>query len=155
MRSAAGKRAKLASIMLHEVVTDMALALDMRWLIETHVAFMLGQHIKPGFETRNFPYLVRKLEQWGIDFCRVTIAAPFNPIGFQMCPSREACEEALRRIPETEVIAFSILAAGYTKPAEAAAYVAGLPALRGVAVGVSKEQHALETFRLLGDQLRT
>lgn len=149
LRAATGKKAKLASIMLHEVVTDMALALNMRWLIETHVAFMLGQHIKPGFETRNFPYLVRKFEGWGIDFSTVVIAASFNPVGFQMCPSREACEEALRRIPETEVIAFSILAAGYAKPAEAAAYIAGLPALSGVAVGVSKEDHARETFRVL------
>jgi hypothetical protein len=154
LRSAAGKKAKLGSVMLHEVVTDMALALDMRWLIETHVAFMVGHHIKPGFETRNFPYLVRKFEEWGIDFSSVEIAASFNSVGFQMCPSREACEEALRRIPKTEVIAFSILAAGYAKPAEAAAYIAGLPALSGVAVGVSKEQHAMETFRVLGEWLR-
>lgn len=150
LRSAAGKRAKLASIMLHEVVTDMGLALDMRWLIETHVEFMLDCHITPGFETRNFPYLVRKFEDWGIDLRRVTIAAPFNPVGFQMCPSKHACEEALRRIPDTEVIAFSILAAGHSKPPEAAAYLAELPTLRGAAVGVSKEKHARETFRLLG-----
>jgi hypothetical protein len=153
LRSAAGKNANLASVMLHEVVTDMALALNMRWLIETHVDFMTERHIKPGFETRNFPYLVRKFEEWGVDFSRVAIAAPFNAVGFQMCPSREACEEALRKTPNTEVLAFSILAAGYVKPPEAAKYVAGLPALTGVAVGVSREKHAVETFRLLRERL--
>ena len=153
LRAAAGREAQVASIMLHEVVTDMAIALDMRWLIETHVQFLSSHGITPGFETRNFSYLVRKFEGWGIDFGRVAIAAPFNPVGFQMCPSRTDCETALARIPQCEVIGFSILAAGYTKPAEAAAYVAGLPGLRGIAVGVSKETHAAETFRLLREKI--
>ncbi len=149
LRSAAGPKANLASIMLHEVVTDMALALDMRWLVETHVDFMTRRHIKPGFETRNFPFLVTKFEEWGIDFRQVALAAPFNAVGFQMCPSREASEEALRKTAGADVIAFSILAAGYVKPAEAAEYAAGLSDLHGVAVGVSKERHARETFRVL------
>ena len=153
IRSAAGKKSVVASIMLHELVTDMALSLDMKWLVETHIEFMLDCSIKPGFETRNFPYLVKRFEEWGIDFRQVAIAAPFNAVGFQMCPSRQACEEALRRIPETEIIAFSILAAGYSKPREAAAYVAGLSAVTGVAVGVAKRDHAQETFRLLRDSV--
>jgi hypothetical protein len=153
IRAAAGKKSVVASIMLHELVTDMALALDMKWLVETHIEYMLDCHIKPGFETRNFPYLVKKFEEWGIDFRQVAIAAPFNAVGFQMCPSKQACEEALRTIPETEIIAFSILAAGYAKPPEAAAYVASLSAIRGVAVGVAKEDHARQTFRLLRDRL--
>jgi len=153
IRAAAGGKCVLASVMLHELVTDMALALDMKWMVEAHIEFMRGRRIKPGFETRNLPYLVKKFEDWGIDFKHVAIAAPFNPVGFQMCPSREACEEALGRIPETEVIAFSILAAGYAKPSEAASYIAGLSSVSGVAVGVSKEHHAREAFTLLRNTL--
>jgi hypothetical protein len=149
IRSAAGGKCVLASIMLHELLTDMALALDMKWVVETHIRYMSDRRIKPGFETRNLPYLVRKFEEWGIDPRGVTLAASFNPVGFQMCPSRESCEEALRRIDGAEVIAFSILAAGYVKPAEAAEYLSRLPFLSGVAVGVSKAEQARQTFPLL------
>ena len=153
LRSSAGKKATLASIMLHEMVTDMALALNMQWLFQTHIKFMIACHIKPGFETRNFAYLVKKFEEWGIDFHQVVIAAPFNSVGFQMCPSREECEAALARIHEAEVISFSVLAAGYLKLSEAIEYTANLPNLSGVAVGVSKEHHARETFQLLRDKI--
>ena len=153
IKAAAGKKATLVSVMLHELVTDMALALNMKWLFKTQIEFMSKRKIRPGFETRNFAYLVKRFEEWGIDFRQVVIAAPFNSRGFQMCPSREECEAALARIPEAEVIAFSILAAGYLKPPEAAEYVANLPNLNGLAVGVSKEHHARETFKLLREKL--
>ena len=153
LESSASKKAILASIMLHEVITDVALAFSMEWLFKTHIEFMLHHRVKPGFETRNFAYLVKKFEQWGIDFSKVVIAAPFNPLGFQMCPSRDECEKALQRIPESEVLAFSILAAGYLKLPEAIEYVASLTNLKGLAVGISKEKHAHETFTLLKDKL--
>ena len=152
LKSSAGKKAILASILLHEVVTDMALAFNMEWLFKTHIEFMLHHRIKPGFETRNFAYLVNKFEEWGIDFRKVVIAASFNPLGFQMCPSRAECEKALDRIPEAEVMAFSILAAGYLKLPEAIEYVANLPNLNGLVVGISKEQHARETFKLIREK---
>ena len=153
IKSAAGKKATIASIMLQELVTDMALALNMQWLFQTHIKFMSARHIKPGFETRNFAYLVKKFEEWGIDFDQVVLAAPFNSVGFQMCPSKEECERALARVPKAEVIAFSILAAGYLKLPEAIEYVVNSPNLKGVAVGVSKEHHARENFKLLKDRL--
>ncbi len=153
VRSAAGGKCVLASVMLHELLTDMALALDMKWVAEAHIEYMSGRGVKPGFETRNLPYLVRRFREWGIDPRGVALAASFNPAGFQMCPSKEACEEALRQVPGAEVIAFSILAAGYVKPAEAAAYVAALPSLSGVAVGVSRAEQARETFSLLRGEL--
>jgi hypothetical protein len=77
------------------------------------------------------------------------IATPFNKVGFQMNPSGVECEKALAKIPEPNVIAMSILAAGYLKPSEAITYVKNLPNLLGVVVGVSKESHACETFKLL------
>ena len=153
LKRIAGKKGKLTSLMLHEVLTDMALAHNMDWLFKTHIDFMKGLGIKPGFETRNFSFLVKKFEEWGIDFNGIAIAAPFNPIGFQMCPSREEWEKALARIPEAEVIAFSILAGGYLKLPEAINYIASLPTIGGVAVGVSKQDHACETFKVLKERL--
>lgn len=153
VRSAMGKQATLVSLLLHELITDMALALNMDWLFKTHIDFMRSLGIKPGFETRNFSYLVNKFGDWGIDLRGTVIAAPFNSVGFQMCPSREEWEEALARIPEAEVIVFSILASGYLKLPEAVEYIASLPNLKGVAVGVSKIEHAYETFKLLREKL--
>ncbi|MCP3684262.1 MAG: hypothetical protein GY861_16400 [bacterium] len=153
IRSAAGKNGTVASILLHEVVTDMALALNMEWLVRAHIDFMQSRGIKPGFQTHNFAHLVTKFETWGIDFRKVCIAAQFNSLGFWMCPSRTKCEEALKRIPDTEVIAYGILASGYLKVPEATEYVKGLPGLSGIAVGVSKEHHAHETFKLMKENL--
>lgn len=153
IKSSAGKQANLGSVLLHEIITDMALALNLDWLFKSYVDFMLDLGIKPGFNTRNFAYLVNKFREWGVGFRDVVIVTPFNRVGFQMNPSKTECEKALASLAETSVIAISILAAGYVKPLEAIKYIASLPNIKGVAVGVSKEQHARETFKLLKDKL--
>jgi hypothetical protein len=149
IKSSAGKHMNIESVMLHEVVTDMLLALNADWLIKSFINFLFERKIKPGFETRNFVYLVDKFKEWDIDFSKILIAAPFNKVGFQMVPSQEKCEKALAEVPESNTIAFSILAAGYLKLQEASEYMQTLSNLKGVVVGVSKEHHARETFTFL------
>jgi len=153
IKSSAGKQANLESLLLHEIITDMGLALNLDWFFKSYVEFMLKLGIKPGFDTRNFAYLVKKFNEWDINFHDVIIAAPFNKVGFQMNPSKKECEKALAKLNETNIIAISILAAGYLKPLEAIEYIGSLPNIKGVAVGVSKEQHARETFKLLKNRL--
>jgi len=70
-----------------------------------------------------------------------------------MNPSRLECEKALSDVEGLNVIAMSILAAGYLKPLEAMDYIRSLPNLEGVVVGVSKEHHTRETFKLLKERL--
>ena len=142
----------LKSFMLHEIVTDMALALNMENLCKSYIKFLKKYHVRPGFETRNFPYLVNKFSEWNIDFSELTLTSAFNKVGFQMCPTQADCEEALERAYEAEVIAMSILAAGYLKPADAMGYLGNLKGLSGVVVGVSKERQATETFKILRGQ---
>ena len=153
IKSSGGKQASVNSLLLHEVITDLALSLNLDWLFKAYIDIMSRIGISPGFNTCNFAYLVRKFEEWHIDLCNMVIAAPFNRVGFQMNPSKEECEETLRDMKEPVLIAISILAAGYLKPLDAIDYVATLPNLRGVAVGVSKESHARETFGLLNQKL--
>ena len=153
IKSSAGKQGNLDSVLLHEVITDMALALDLDWLFKSYVEIMLELGIKPGFNTRNFPYLAKKFREWDIDWRETTVATPFNKVGFQMNPSRTECERALSNPHEGNIIAISVLAAGYLEPTEAIDYIANLPNIKGVAIGVSKEQHAYETFKLLKDRL--
>jgi hypothetical protein len=131
----------------------MALALNIDWLFKAYIDFMTKHGYIPGFNTCNFASLVEKFVGGGIDPAEIIIAAPFNKIGFEMNPSREECERALRDLSGPGLIAISVLAAGYLRLEEATAYIASLPNVRGVAVGVSKEKHARETFRLLGSEL--
>jgi hypothetical protein len=152
IRGAANKKAKIESVLLHEIITDMALALNLDWFFKSHINFMLKNGIKPGFETRNFAYLVNRFRDWGLTFDEVIIATPFNAVGFQMNPSKEECEKALVDVGVPCVIAMSILAAGYLKPPEAIDYIKTLPNLKGLVVGVSKEHHARETFKFLKEQ---
>lgn len=153
IKSSADKQMDLYSVLLHQVVTDMVLALGLDWFFESYIDFMLKRGVTPGFNTSNFVYLMNKFREWNVDLRKIVIAAPFNKIGFQMNPSRKECEEALTNISEPIVIAISILAAGYLKPSEAIDYIATLPNIKGVAVGVSKEKHAHETFKLFKERL--
>jgi hypothetical protein len=147
IKSSSDKHMVLESVMLHEIITDMALALSLEWLFNSYIKFMKELELTPGFETRNFTYLVSKFREWGVDLNDIVIAAPFNKIGFQMTPSRIECEKVLNLLPKPNVIVISILAAGYLKLEEAIEYVKNLPNIKGVAVGVSKEQHAIKTFK--------
>ena len=149
IKSAFGKEANLSSVILHEIITEMALAFDLDWLFKDYIKFLQRRGIKPGFETRNFAFLVNKFREWNIDFSEVCITSAFNKLGFQMNPSKEICVGALREAEGASIIAMSILASGYLTPSEAIDYIKKLPNLTGTVVGVSKERHSKETFSLL------
>jgi hypothetical protein len=154
IKSVTNNKFKLESILLHEVITEMILSLDLDWLAKSYIKYVSNLGSKPGFETRNFAYLVNKFQEWDIDFKEITIATAFNGVGFQMNPSKNDCEKALASIPESNVIAMSVLASGYLNLPEAAKYMNSLFNLKGVVVGVSKEKHASETFRFLRENLQ-
>jgi hypothetical protein len=120
----------------------------MEWLFRAHIELMTELGLIPGFETRNLPYLTKQFKKWQLDTSRMVIEAPFNAAGFQMCPSKVDCEEALEFVQNAEVIGFSILAGGYLKLPEAFDYISTLKCLSGVAIGVSSEKQAVSTFSL-------
>lgn len=148
IRRAAGKKAKLDSVLLHEVVTDMGLALDFDWLFKSYISFMSRKKITAGFNSRNLPFLVKKFTEWNIDLDQILVASPMNKAGFEMNPSREEFEKTLSQLSSQIVLAISVLAAGYYKPPEALDYIAGFKKLRGVVAGASSEQQAKELFAL-------
>lgn len=150
-----GRRMSIESVLLHQILTDLCLSLNLEWIFEHYIEFLLKTGITPGFNTGNFTLLVERFKEWNICLNDIIIAAPFNKVGFQMVPSKEECEKSLKELTKPNVLAISILAAGYLKPEEAIDYVVGLPNIKGVAVGVSKEKHAIETFRLLKKKLKT
>jgi len=119
------------------------------WFFKSYIRFVENSDVRPGFETRNFAALVKKFSEWNIDFIKIAITSSFNKFGFQMDPSKGECEKALETVVSAEVIAMGTMAAGYLSPYDAVTYIKGIEKMTGVVVGVSKEQQAIETFKLL------
>jgi hypothetical protein len=153
IKSSAGGKSKLSSLLLHEVITDMGLALNFEWLFKSYISYLSKKKITPGFNTRNFPYLVRKFKEWDVNLDEIVIATQFNKAGFQMNPSREECEKVLSSLTRPIVMAISVLAAGYFKPSEAADYIASHENLKGIVAGVSTVEQARDTFALFHERL--
>ena len=154
IKSSVDAKVNVESILLHQLITDMALALDLDEIFKEYINFLSNRKITPGFNTGNFAYFVNKFNEWKIDLNKVLILAPFNKVGFQMTPSVEECEKALSLLPSPVVIAMSVLASGSVKPKDAAEYIASLPNVRGVAMGVSKQSQAQDTFNLFKQSLQ-
>ena len=76
------RQAKLESVILHEVITDMSLALNLDWLFHSFVSYLSKKGITPGFNTRNFPYLVQKFREWNIDLEKTVPARTISAIGY-------------------------------------------------------------------------
>ena len=135
------KSVKKKVIFLHDVVTDLAISLGMKKPIEAFMQHIEDQyHLEPGLVTKNFPKLIRKLEEW--DIKKPTIMTSFNPIGYQMNPSKEECEKF---ISNNKVIAMNVLAGGYLKPQESFQYLSQLN-LKSVTIGMSTKEHAQDTI---------
>lgn len=145
---------RLNAVILHEAVTDLALSFETRHLFDSFIEHIKEKyHTRPGFVTRNFVRFVDFFLKQGLALSDVLIMTPFNRIGFQMNPSREACENCLSDIANEHVIAISPLAGGYLGLNEAVSYLREFQNLSGIAVGVASTQQAEETFSKLNESL--
>ena len=144
------KSTKLRGVFVHEAVTDIAVALGAKELIKEYVRLMKKKYgTFPGFVTRNLPKFVEFLSDTEIDLSEIIILTPFNAIGFQMTPTKDACEQVLASQPDANIIAMSVLAAGQLGLDEAISYITTLKNIRAVVVGVSTVNHAVQTFQRL------
>jgi len=135
---------RLNTVFLHDVLTDLALALDIPEVLELHVTEIKKRYdARGGFATKNLPLLLERFQKYGFE--PPVALVQINKIGFGMNPSREAVEQALTRT-DIQVMAMGTLASGYLKPAEAFPYVFARPAVQSVVIGVSTPSHAAETF---------
>ena len=144
------EKSAIRSVLLHEVVTDLCLGLGNLSLLDAFARLIREEyHLSPGFVTYNLARFVELFRQEEMTLKDVTIMTPFNSIGYQMSPSRQACETCLSSLSESNVIAMSLLAGGYLSLDQAVEYLRSLSRRVGVAVGVSTRQHAEETFSRL------
>jgi len=133
---------KIKSIFLHDVITDLAISLGMKNVIEVFLAHIKDKHkVEGGLVTKNFPKLISTLKEWNLQI--PTIMTSFNPIGYQMNPSREECEKNLYE--SNKVIAMNVLAGGFLKPEQSIDYISKLK-LNSIVIGMSNIKHAKETI---------
>jgi len=135
--------AKKKTIFLHNVVTDLAISLGMKKIILGFFDHIEKQYdLKPGLVTLNFPKTVSTLEKWGIE--TPEIMTSFNPIGYQMNPSKQECENYTSK---ANITAMNVLAGGFLKPKESFDYISKLD-INSVVLGMSTKEHAKETIEI-------
>ncbi|MCG8406841.1 MAG: hypothetical protein MI923_16715 [Phycisphaerales bacterium] len=144
---------RMRAVFLHDVLSDLALSLDMRSIFEFYVEEIRDKYeAEPAFATKNLPLMVRRLKDYGIE--RPLILSHFNQVGFNMNPSQEACERCLVE-EDLQIMAMGTLASGYLKPDEAYKYLFGLAKMDSVVVGVSNPSHAEQTFAAIHTQSKS
>lgn len=133
-------------IYLHPVIVDLALALNLKNVFNIFQDHLNKYGIKAGLCTKNFKWLVEKLDEWDMKF--ESIMTSFNPVGFLMNPSKRECEQALNNY-EGHVLAMNIFGGGFVSLDEVIGYLKSQPKIKNVVVGISSVEHAKETFSRL------
>lgn len=138
------EKLKLQAVFLHDVLTDLALGLELPEVFDFYtqeIKRLYGCH--GAFATKNLPVLLAKFKTWGLN--PPVVMTHVNKAGYFMNPDRAACEAAAAA-NEVSILAMGTLASGYLKPAEAYAYLATVPKVEAVVVGTSSPGHIAETF---------
>jgi len=155
IKAASPEHWQIDTVFLGEMFTDMALSLGATNLLRTYRdAVERSGRFTAGLQTRNFAKLVAVLKTGGWTGRFPVVMAPFNPIGFQMTPTREKCEEAATGLVGLDVVGISVLAAGQLGLREACSYLRGKDYIKSVAIGTSDPKHAKETFEFLAGNFR-
>jgi hypothetical protein len=113
----------IKAVLLHEVFTEFIMAHGLFDLAKC-VAKDVEKRMAPssfGFETRNFGYLQSSLSELG--YYPFYLMTPFNGLGYQMAPNKEAVEKAVTSLSgKTNIIAINLLASGAMSLDESIAY---------------------------------
>jgi hypothetical protein len=135
---------RVPAVFLHDAFTDLALGLGLKDIFAFYLEEIARSHGAQGaFATKNLPLLLDRCAAWGLP--APIVLTHVNKLGFQMNPSREACERVLAA-HQVQVMAMGTLASGHLAPDDAYAYLATVPGIDSIVVGVSSSAHIEETF---------
>ena len=130
---------------LQNIVTDLMLGYGVKDVFEHYAEYIRRKYkVIPGFVTLNLPYLKGRLEEWGID--DVVICSSINASGFNMHPSREACEKVIAENDPSkyQLMAMNVLASGSISVQQSFDYINGLN-VQSVVFGASSKAHIQST----------
>lgn len=134
--------AGIKALLLHNVMTDLLLSLQMPDVFTEYIRYVEDElRLKPGFITLNFQLFKNNFEKW--DISPPLIMTPINPIGYDMNPSKDAVEAAVKEY-DGEIIAMNILGGGIFSVGDAYSYLNSFSKIKSCAVGASSKKHLIE-----------
>lgn len=137
---------KIKAILLHNVITDLALSLQMQDVFEEYIDFVNNKlKLKPGFITLNFELYKNSFEKWNLK--PGVVMTPINPKGFDMNPSKTKVESALKQY-KGQIIAMNILGGGAFSPRDVQPYLTSFENINHCVIGASSEKHLKETMEV-------
>ena len=138
---------EIKSLLLHNVLTDLLLSLGISSALKEYRTFVEEEmENRPGFITLNFNLLKKSFEQW--DIKNHIIMTPVNPSGFDMNPSRESVETAIREY-KGDIIAMNILGGGAFSLSDSYEYLKTFNNIKYSVVGASSKNHLKELSETL------
>jgi hypothetical protein len=146
-------RKNIKAILLHEVFAELIMAHNLFDLAQS-LAKDVEKKVAPGafgFETRNFGYLQNALSELG--YYPAYLMTPFNSLGYQMAPNKEAVEKAVVSLTgKSNIIAINLLASGAVSLDESIAYAKQYKdSLYAVSCSSIKPQRILTNFQKLSE----
>ncbi len=128
-------------LFLQNVVTDLLLGMNLKDVFIHYCEYIKKKYkIIPGFITLNLPYILDKLNEWGIE--EVCICSSINAAGFNMYPSKEEYERVIseNNPSKYQLMAMNVLASGSISPKQSFDYVNSLN-VQSVVFGASSKSH--------------
>jgi len=133
------KDIKIKSMLLHNVITDLLLSLQMKDILSEYNRYVEDKlKIKPGFITLNFPLFKNSLEKWNMK--PSLVMTPLNPGGYDMNPSKKIVETAIEKY-NGEIMAMNILGGGAFDVGKAYGYLKSFSNIKFCTVGASSKLH--------------
>ena len=134
------KKSKIKCLYLHEVVTDILIALNLKSFIDGYIAYCKKNNFEIGLATRNFVILEKFLKKNNIMVDRVLTHLNFK--GFNMNPSKEAVERKLKTPYIKKIIAMSVFGSGNINNIKKIRYyIKKLKKIDGIIVGTNKQKN--------------
>jgi hypothetical protein len=136
-------------IFLQNILTDLLLGYGIKEVFYEYCIYIKKKYkVIPGLITQNMPYLLGKLNEWGIT--EVVVCSSFNKIGYLMSPDIDAYirASAANNPAKYQLMAMSTLASGAINSHEAYSFI-NEQKIQSVVFGASSRNHISETVRLI------
>jgi len=136
------KDIEIKAILLHNVMTDLALSLQMQDVFNEYILFVRNKlKLEPGFVTLNFQLFKNSFEKWNIK--SPIVMTTINPKGYDMNPSKEIIEASIKKY-NGEIIAMNIMGGGAFSLNDVHRYLTSFNNIEFCAIGASSEKHLEE-----------
>jgi len=133
-------------VLLHGTLADIACVTEQKKLLNLFQERVQSAGAVPGLTTHNLGTTYRKLKDMDLHF--PVIEAPFNPQGFMMQPSIEACLEVRKEASDVHFIAKKVLAGGSGDPRRGISYAYEVAGVQSMVIGIGSVSEADDTFEI-------